>query len=392
MTEHTSIAGLERDTTTGQWFIRTQHLADIALRDPHLGMTLDPDRASTEIPSSDATPTVAQFFELWYRRGANHPVLGPALRKAYGPGAVGTFEADFQRLAAARAAELPANGDLLEDFVLPYCLHSTFRLMGFPRAEWANLTKVYHVLMYVVRARFRGILEFDDRRQQAFASAMHHLRRAVDELRTGDRPTPLATALGQYADAEGPDPWGDMATIGQLLAAGVPQVTTGIAVAARELFGSPELLASVRAGEVDVAQVAEEAMRLNPPFLGVFAWVNEPCDCLGVRLEPRDPVVVDILAVNADPSRVSDPAEFCPARNRNANYTFGKGAHYCLGAASARLQIAAGLEALVGLEHPLKLGELRLDNDGFSLVAKAAPYAVGQPTVTRTPEVGSGTG
>jgi cytochrome P450 len=371
--------GLEWHPATRQLWIRTQDLADIALRDPHIDLAPDSDRDRADLPDEDAVPTVAQFFELWYHRGANHPVFRHHLRKAYSAGSSSRYHDTFADLAARRLAQLPPAGDLVSSFIAPYCLDSTFRSMGFPEREWGRLAKVYRVVMFVIKLRFRAVLRLEPRQRLAFEAALRHLRSSVEELLRADRPSPLVTAFQEYASAHDRHVWADVATIGQLLAAGVPQVTTGLAVACRSALADPALLGRIRTGEVGADEVAEEAMRLTPPFLGVFGWVNESCDCLGLRLEPGSAVVVDIPAVNTDPARVEDPREFCPHRSRHANFTFGKGAHYCLGATSARAQIAPALRSIV--DHPrrvdIEFDAVRLDNDGFSQTVRAFPYRLG---------------
>jgi len=230
--------------------------------------------------------------------------------------------------------------------------------------------------MFVIKQRFRGVRQLEPRQRLAFEAALRHLRSAVEALLRVDRPSPLVAAFQQYASTHGGYVWADVATIGQLLAAGVPQVTTGLAVACRSALADPVLLDRTRAGEVSVDEVAEEAMRLTPPFLGVFGWVNTVCDCLGLRLEPGSAVVVDIPAVNTDPARVGAPHDFCPHRSRHANFTFGKGAHYCLGATSARAQIAPALREIV--DYPrrfdIEFEAVKLNNDGFSQSVRAFPF------------------
>ncbi|WP_433347467.1 cytochrome P450 [Micromonospora sp. CA-111912] len=369
--------GLHWRPDTRQWVVRSHDLADAVLRDPHIGTALEPDRAGIPLPGVADVPSVAQFFELWYHRGANHPTFSRALRRAYAPSSVGEFVDAFADLATARAAALPPAGDLVAEFIEPFCLDGTFRLMGFPPSRWPALAKIYKIVMYVIRARFRGVLDLPERSTAAFAAAMRYLRQAVEALTAAPAATPLAACLRAYAEAEGPDPWADVATVAQLLAAGVPQVSTGIGVACHALYGDRALLASARAGGVELTDVAEEAMRLSPPFLGVYGWVTTDCDCLGVRLRPRDAVVVDIAAVNLDPDRVPEPTSFCPGRSRSVNITFGKGAHYCLGAASARMQVVAGLAGLVGRwdVHPDVSG-FRVTDDGFARTVHALPYRV----------------
>lgn len=366
--------GLHWRPETSQWVVTNHELADVVLRDPHIGTALDPDRVPVPLPDWDEVPTVPQFFELWYQRSANRPTFKHRLRTAYSAAAVGAFAPAFEEHAADRAGRMPPTGDLMAEFVTPFTLDSTFRLMGFPRRRWANLTKAYQVLMFVIKQRFRGVLDLPDRHRAAFQSVLVFLHEAVTETLTASEPTPLAATFLAQTDAEGVTPWADVATVGQLLSAGVPQVCTGIAVSAHALWTRAELAAHARAGELDVSTVAEEAMRLAPPFLGIFGWVTQACECLGVRLEPRTAIVVDIPAVNIDPERVADPAAFCPARSRAENITFGKGAHYCLGAASARVQVAAALRGLLRVQPGLTLGEPHRTDDGFAHSVETLPY------------------
>lgn len=374
-------AGLRWRPDTGQWVVHSHELADIALRDPHIGMSLDPDRDAVALPGAEDLPTVAQFFELWYQRGANHPDFSQDLRRAYSAAALRQFASVFDTIATDLLPDLPPHGDLAPAFVSPYCLHSTFALMGFAQEQWPALTKAYHVVMFVIRQRFRGVLELSDRHRAAFEATMRYLRSAVRDALDGPDPTPLLAAFGSYADAHGSSVWADVATIGQLLAAGVPQVNTGVGVSVRALFGDADLLERVRAGEFGVEQVAEEAMRLAPPFLMVAGWVTEPCECLGVRLEPRTPVLVDIPAVNTDAARVDQPESFCPARGRGDNITFGKGTHYCLGATSARIQVASALRGLLTLDPAPRVDpeSVRLDDDGFSQTVRSLPFTTTGP-------------
>lgn len=367
-------SGLHWRPETGQWVVTTHDLADTVLRDPHIGTALDPTRVPVALPGADEVPTVPQFFELWYRRGASHPTFTQRLRTAYSAAAVGVFAPAFEAHAVDLATRMPPTGDLVAEFITPFTLDSTFRLMGLPRQRWASLVKAYRVLMFVIRQRFRGVLELPGRQQAAFESVLVFLRGSIAEALAAPEPTPLAAAFLAQTEAEGTVPWADVATVGQLLAAGVPQVDTGIAVSAHALCARAGLAAQVLADELDVSAVAEEAMRLVPPFLGIFGWVVRPCECLGVRLEPRTAIVVDIPAVNTDPGRVADPAEFCPHRSRADNVTFGKGAHYCLGAASARVQVAAALRGLLTARPGLDLGAPRRAADGFAQSVTTLPY------------------
>lgn len=58
-------------------------------------------------------------------------------------------------------------------------------------------------------------------------------------------------------------------------------------------------------------------------------------------------MVLCLAAANRDPHVYPDPDQFRPGRTGPPPLTFGHGAHYCLGAALARLETAAALRNIL---------------------------------------------
>ena len=67
----------------------------------------------------------------------------------------------------------------------------------------------------------------------------------------------------------------------------------------------------------------------------------------GVTLPPDTPVVLHYLAANRDEAEFGPTAgAFDVARDPNHHVAFGSGPHFCLGAALARIELRAMLDAL----------------------------------------------
>jgi cytochrome P450 len=90
----------------------------------------------------------------------------------------------------------------------------------------------------------------------------------------------------------------------------------------------------------------EEALRYEPPFRAHYRHVLADTTLAGVELPAGSRLLLLWGAANRDPSQFVSPNEFRLDRPQGKGHlTFGKGAHFCVGAALARLegQIVLGM-------------------------------------------------
>jgi cytochrome P450 len=67
----------------------------------------------------------------------------------------------------------------------------------------------------------------------------------------------------------------------------------------------------------------------------------------GVRAAANDEVITLLGAGNRDPRRFAAPDTFDPMRSDGGPLSFGAGAHFCIGAALARLEAAVAFPRLL---------------------------------------------
>lgn len=97
----------------------------------------------------------------------------------------------------------------------------------------------------------------------------------------------------------------------------------------QQLRENPELLGAF----------IEETLRCEPPFRAHYRHVRRDTTLAGVALPADARLLLMWGAANRDPMHVESPAEFRLDRTNNKNHlSFGKGAHFCVGAALARLE------------------------------------------------------
>ncbi|WP_406036574.1 cytochrome P450 [Micromonospora sp. NBC_00898] len=126
-----------------------------------------------------------------------------------------------------------------------------------------------------------------------------------------------------------------------LLVAGQETTSQFLTLLLHRLTGEPEVRAGLRAGEVAVADVVEEGLRLEPPIV-TWRRVAAVDTTLGGTAVPAGTSIVAWLArAGRDPEVVAAPAEFRPGQPGSRRHlAFGAGAHRCVGAQLARMEAA----------------------------------------------------
>jgi cytochrome P450 len=105
------------------------------------------------------------------------------------------------------------------------------------------------------------------------------------------------------------------------------------------VFSEPGLGAGLSSGRVTAEGFTEELLRFEPPIQETGRRLaSESGEIDGVAVGGDDELVLLLGAANRDPRRFADPDVFRPGRSDGGSLSFGAGAHFCLGAALARLQ------------------------------------------------------
>jgi cytochrome P450 len=105
------------------------------------------------------------------------------------------------------------------------------------------------------------------------------------------------------------------------------------------LVSRPEIQRQVREDRNLLSPFIEETLRFEPPFRGHYRHVLRDTTLGGVDLPADSHLLLLWGAANRDPAQFDSPQEFRLDRpSGKGHVTFGKGAHFCVGAALARLE------------------------------------------------------
>lgn len=123
-----------------------------------------------------------------------------------------------------------------------------------------------------------------------------------------------------------------------LFSAGGESTASLIGSAAWILATRPEVQRRVRDAPELLGPFLEEVLRCESPFRGHYRHVRRDTSLGGVNLPAGSRLLLLWGAANRDPSRFAAPNEFQVDRPAQSHLAFGKGAHFCVGAALARLE------------------------------------------------------
>jgi len=133
----------------------------------------------------------------------------------------------------------------------------------------------------------------------------------------------------------------------QLLVAGNETTTKMMTEMIRLLAEHPDQWRQVQEDPSRVDKVVEETLRLSTPTQGMFRIATREVTLGGVDIPAGGRIVVIYSSANRDEALFSDPDGFDPDRaNLKEHLAFGKGIHFCLGAALSRLEGRIALQEL----------------------------------------------
>ena len=134
-----------------------------------------------------------------------------------------------------------------------------------------------------------------------------------------------------------------------VLIAGHGTSISSIASMFYEVLSQPGLRDELAADESLIPLAVEEALRLHPPFFGLYRRATAAVTIAGTVIEPDESVMVCWAAANRDPKVFEDPDEFRLDRPKGPerHLSFGVGLHACPGQMVVRMEMRMLLAELL---------------------------------------------
>jgi cytochrome P450 len=113
------------------------------------------------------------------------------------------------------------------------------------------------------------------------------------------------------------------------------------------LLRHPNQLALLRADRSKLPSAIEEMLRFEPPSQHTARLAPADTELAGKLIRKRQAVIAVMAAGNRDPERFPQPDHFDITRQDNRHLSFGWAAHFCFGAALARLEGQIAFEVML---------------------------------------------
>jgi cytochrome P450 len=278
---------------------------------------------------------------MFANEGDRHARLRAAVRGWLTPRRVGEVADPVRAATTEIVAALPAGEwfDLAAAIADPIPVIGICELLG---VDADRVTELGNATTEVGMAF--GIFDADERRR--IEVALETLLAWADDALASARPDTLAHSIAQDARCGRIDRAEAVTLVTNLLFAAHDTTRFLLANACYELGRNPTVWDDLVTGRTDAADVAEETARFQPPATGTSRIATRRTRIGGLDVEPGQIVGVSLWSAARDPRVHHDPDRFVPGRREAPLLSFGHGAHYCIGAALARVEATTVLRTL----------------------------------------------
>lgn len=332
----------------GFWSVATHAETRAVLNDPVTFSSVtggDRPFGGTLIPDSFVAGHVLNMMD-----DPRHGRMRRLVNKGFTPKMIGRLEDDFRARAAALvdAAVAKGEGDFLVDVAMDLPLQAISMLLGVPQDDRHRLAELVDPIF-----DFRGRDAFEDtaETQQAFAELLVYGTELVAQKRTHPTDDVLSVIVHAELPDEDPPRLADdelhfFFTL--LFAAGADTTRNATAGGLLAMIETPGSLERLRDDRSLVPTAVEEMLRWTSPTAYNRRTATVDVELCGHSIRAGDKVVFWEPSANRDAAVFAEPDRFDVARDPNPHVAFGHGAHHCLGANLARLEMRVVVEELLG--------------------------------------------
>lgn len=275
----------------------------------------------------------------------DHSRLRRLVTKAFTVRRIEALRPGVQRIADTLVDAMIAAGpprDLVADFALPLPVTVICELLGVPYEDRGDFRHWSDAFLSTTRYSVDEVKEC--------ARAMHEYMAGLVRARRAEPRDDLISGLVEARDERDQLSEQELISLCQaILIAGHETTASQIPNFVYVLLTHPDQLAAVRDDPAMVPRAVEELMRFTPlgAGAGIPRYATEDIELGGVLVRAGEPVIPAIGSANHDERVYADPTRLDLHRDAPSHIGFGHGAHHCLGAPLARMELQVALATLL---------------------------------------------
>ncbi|PYY00952.1 MAG: cytochrome P450 [Acidobacteria bacterium] len=267
---------------------------------------------------------------------------------AFTPQRVEVLRSHIREIANALLDKVESQGhmDVIADLAEPLPCIVTAEMLGVPVEDHQQL-KVWSQDFAEMLGNFQHNPDRASRVLRSTLAMVDYFRCAIREQRLNPRDGLVRSLMNAEID-------GDRFTDEEIIAncivtmVGGQETTTNlIGNGVLSLLRNPDQLEKLRSDLSLIPSAVEEMLRYESPSQHTARLAPEDTILGGRRIAKRQAVIAVMAAGNRDPERFPDPDRLDITRTNNRHLAFGWAAHFCFGAALARIEGQTAFELML---------------------------------------------
>lgn len=330
------------------WIVTRYDDVQRVLKEFSADRTPDPEKMrALGLPSLEPVADV-MARQMLFLDAPSHTRLRKLCSAAFTPRRVEAMEATVRRIATELIDARMADGrmELIADFAEPFPAIVTAGLLGVPEADHRAL-KTWSASFAEMLGNFQHNPDRIHQVLDAVSQMGGYFREAIADHRRSPREGLIGSLLAAEVDGQRLSDEEVIANTIVTLVGGQETTTNLIGNGLLTLMRQPAKLAELRDHPEIIESAVEELLRFESPSQHTARIAPADIEIGGQLIRKGEAVMAVMAAANRDPDHFSDPETLDLTRTPNRHLAFGWAAHFCFGAALARMEAKIAFTTLL---------------------------------------------
>jgi cytochrome P450 len=291
--------------------------------------------------------------------GQEHKRSRRILQAPFTPQSVRAREGVVRAIMDRLVSQVGESGrmDFLSQIAFPLSLGTISEAIGFPEDRFDDLTRWVSVAFSVIGNALTDEKDVSDA-IETVADFYEFMTELVADRLSNPRDDYLSVMVQTTAPDGSPEPISTLVrSVFTLIVAGFETTAQAMSLGLWQLLSNREQWQLLLADHSLIPGAVEEMLRYRSMVQRLFRTTTRDVDVAGVTIPQGSLVALLVSSSHRDNDSYANAEDFDIRRRSNTHLAFGRGAHFCVGAPLARLEINVMLESMLKAFPSLRLAD-----------------------------------